>query len=295
MKASRILISTLALGAVALALGACASSQPTKQLLDARRAYDEAQRNEAARLTPDRLLTANEALQAAEAAHRDDPGSVREAHLGYLAERKAQQAVAYGKIAQAKQSTTQAKSSYVSTLERDVNKGKSQLEQSESARQAAEKERQAAEKRAAEALAEVGQVKHEQRGTVLTIPGSVLFGTGKSSLTSSAQKSLDKVAQALQQVPPDTKIRIEGYTDSRGSDDVNERLSQSRAEAVRNYLVQQGLDSDAVQAIGRGKDDPIASNDTAEGRATNRRVEIIIPSDEQANARTERPAERSAL
>jgi outer membrane protein OmpA-like peptidoglycan-associated protein len=272
---------TIGAGALVLAAQACGSSAPTQQLVDARRAYDQAEMNPAARLTPDHLMTAHQALQVAEKAHHDDPGSVNEAHLAYLAERKSQQAIAYGKIAQAKQSAAQAKSSYVSTLEKDVSQGKDKLAQSEGARAAAEQERQAAQERAASALAslaEIGQVKQEQRGTVVTIPGAVLFEQGKSVLSSSAQQSLDKVASALQEQPHDNKIRIEGYTDARGSDELNDRLSQARAEAVRGYLVQQGLDASELEAVGRGKADPIASNDTPEGRATNRRVEIVIPS-----------------
>ncbi|HMI91396.1 MAG TPA: DUF4398 domain-containing protein, partial [Polyangiales bacterium] len=80
-----------------LAASACASTAPTQQLVDARRTYNEAASGEAARLTPDKLLTAQQALEQAERAHTDDPGSPEEAHLAYLAARKSAMAIAYGK------------------------------------------------------------------------------------------------------------------------------------------------------------------------------------------------------
>jgi outer membrane protein OmpA-like peptidoglycan-associated protein len=282
MKTTRIraLSVALSLGAITLLLHACGSSAPTQQLVDARRAYDQAQMSAASKLTPDQLLTAHQALQAAERAHRDHPGSTHEAHLAYLAERKAEQAMAFGKIAQAKQTESQAKQEYLSTLEHGATSSGAQLAREKSARAKAEEERKAADERAAAAvkeLAEIAQVSQEERGIVLTIPGAVLFAQGKSVLSTSARGSLEKVAQVLQQQPSQGKFRVEGYTDSRGSDAVNAQLSQERAEAVRDYLVQRGVDANQVEALGLGKANPIASNDTAEGRATNRRVEIVIP------------------
>src|SRR5262245_19023496 len=120
---------------------ACGSSGPTPQLIDARRAYDQAQMSPGARLAPDHLLTAHEALQAAEMAHKEDPGSTREAHLAYLAERKSQQALALGKIAQAKQSEASSKSEYVSKLEQ----GSATAGKERAAREQAEREKKAAE------------------------------------------------------------------------------------------------------------------------------------------------------
>src|SRR5689334_2364150 len=97
---------------------ACASSATTPQLVEARRAYDEAQMSPGTKLTPDHLLQAHQALQVAEMAHKEDPGSGREAHLAYLAARKSQQAMALGKIAEAKKTEEQAKNEYVTRLEK---------------------------------------------------------------------------------------------------------------------------------------------------------------------------------
>jgi outer membrane protein OmpA-like peptidoglycan-associated protein len=278
MKSKRNSFSVLAisLGAVALTLLACRSSPPTPQLVNARRAYDLAQVSPGAQLTPDQLREARQALDAAEAMHERDPGSTGEAHLAYLADRKAQQSLAVGKIAEAKQAEQEAKGRAVASLAAGEAAG-----QAQSADQArVEQERRAASERAIAALTElgtVGQVEKRDQGTVVTIPGAALFGLGKSELSASAPQSLDKLASALRQQAPADKIRIEGYTDSRGSDETNQQLSQERAEAVRDYLVRAGIDAAELEAIGRGKTNPIASNDTAEGRAINRRVEILIP------------------
>jgi outer membrane protein OmpA-like peptidoglycan-associated protein len=75
---------------------------------------------------------------------------------------------------------------------------------------------------------------------------------------------------------PGLKLRIEGYTDSTGSDATNLKLSEQRAGAVRLFLIQQGLSPDSVTSMGMGSADPLASNDTAAGRQQNRRVEIVV-------------------
>jgi outer membrane protein OmpA-like peptidoglycan-associated protein len=134
------------------------------------------------------------------------------------------------------------------------------------------------EKRTAAALAELAKlaaVKEEERGLVITLSGSVLFRSAESTLLSSAQVKLDQVANALLAVRARNLI-VEGHTDSQGSESYNQGLSQRRADAVRDYLVQRGYPADRIQARGKGKGSPIADNASPEGRANNRRVEIII-------------------
>jgi outer membrane protein OmpA-like peptidoglycan-associated protein len=134
------------------------------------------------------------------------------------------------------------------------------------------------EKRTADALAALAQlaaVKEEKRGLVITLSGGVLFQSAKSNLLSSAQVKLDQVAKALLAVPARNLI-VEGHTDSRGSESYNQGLSQRRADTVRDYLVQRGYPADRIQARGMGKGSPIADNASPEGRANNRRVEIVI-------------------
>ena len=137
--------------------------------------------------------------------------------------------------------------------------------------------REEAEQRADAAMkevAKVAKVKQTERGTVITLLGSVLFAFDEATLLPSAQRSLDDVANALK----DRKgvFVIEGHTDSIGTDSYNEQLSQKRAKAVADYLSSRGVERDQIKTVGKGKENPIASNSTPEGRANNRRVEIII-------------------
>jgi outer membrane protein OmpA-like peptidoglycan-associated protein len=125
-------------------------------------------------------------------------------------------------------------------------------------------------------LAEIAKIKEEQRGMVITLDGSVLFASGKWELLPIARNKLDKVAEVLQEQDDSKKIVVEGHTDSVGSDSKNLDLSQKRADSVRTYLVSQGVKSDRIRAVGKGESVPVADNKSPEGRANNRRVEIIV-------------------
>ncbi|MFZ0233231.1 MAG: OmpA family protein, partial [Candidatus Acidiferrales bacterium] len=103
----------------------------------------------------------------------------------------------------------------------------------------------------------------------------VLFAFGKFDLQPPAREALAKFT-GIVLAHPGLHLSVEGYTDSVGSDAFNQTLSEQRANAVRDYLVQQGLDPTSITASGFGKSNPVASNDTAMGRQQNRRVEIII-------------------
>ena len=134
--------------------------------------------------------------------------------------------------------------------------------------------RLAAEQSTLDALGKIAAVKREARGVVITLSGSVLFASGKSELLPGAQQRLDQVAQALK--TSDRTILVEGFSDSRGSAAGNQQLSQSRAQAVLDYLVPRGIPAQRIRAVGQGASRPIAQNTTAEGRANNRRVEIVV-------------------
>jgi outer membrane protein OmpA-like peptidoglycan-associated protein len=272
-------------GCVATSLvAACGGSAPTEQLIDARRVYAEAAASEAARLTPDKLLSAEQALNQAEAEHRDDPGSDREKHLAYLASRKAAMAIAMGKIAAAEKTQHESDAEYQSRLEAQANSGQAELQRTQGDLAQEQAARAEAERRAAAAfasLAEVARVNEDQRGTVITLPGGVLFPSGGHQLSQAAKAALDKVAKALIDQGDNRPMTIEGHTDSRGDESKNLELSQKRAESVRAYLVSKGLASAAVAAVGKGEETPIADNESSEGRATNRRVEIVVASKAQ--------------
>lgn len=158
--------------------------------------------------------------------------------------------------------------------------------QAEARAREAEKARAEAENQAIDAemakaeLAQLMMVMSElqgqltDRGIVLTI-GDVLFATGKSDLNTSAQLSMDKLAEFLQK-RQNRNLLVEGHTDSVGSDDYNQGLSEQRAAAVKNALVKRGIATERIVTIGYSKNYPLASNATAAGKQQNRRVEAII-------------------
>ncbi|UYW01592.1 OmpA family protein [Flavobacterium agricola] len=120
---------------------------------------------------------------------------------------------------------------------------------------------------------------------------AIQFEFNKSTLTAKAKQNLDKLTEVFKEYP-DTDITIYGYTDNKGSDEVNLRISKQRATAVKDYLVAQGLKASRFAVEGLGKADPIATNDTDAGRALNRRVEFSIVANEKMQADAEREANR---
>jgi outer membrane protein OmpA-like peptidoglycan-associated protein len=120
------------------------------------------------------------------------------------------------------------------------------------------------------------------RGLVLTL-GDVLFATGSADLQSGANSNLDKLVTFLNE-HPERKVLVEGHTDNVGGEELNQRLSRQRAEAVRNYLTEKGIAAERLSAEGIGMDRPVADNSTRTGRQQNRRVEIIIGNTQSAPA-----------
>ena len=118
------------------------------------------------------------------------------------------------------------------------------------------------------------QLRETESGVVVTL-GDVLFASGEVELVVGGQSSLEEVVDLLQ-TEPDKKIRVEGHTDSSGESETNLELSEQRAQAVRQALINLGVDADRVTALGMGEDFPIASNEDEAGRAQNRRVDVIL-------------------
>ena len=293
---------------VALFIG-CATVAPN-ELVNARSAYQLASQGSAEQLVPAELHKAHEALVLAEQSFLKDPDSQKTKDLAYVAQRKSEQAGALGAMAADKASKDKANADFRKKQTEIVKQGKQDLSDSEQRTAAAQAEidKQAAvkevkdksdaefqkqqaeivkqgrqdlsdsEQRTAAAVAElaaIAAVKEEERGLVVTLSGGVLFRSAESTLLSSAKVKLDQVANALLAVRARNLI-VEGHTDSQGSESYNQGLSQRRADAVRDYLVQRGYPADRIQARGKGKGSPIADNASPEGRANNRRVEIII-------------------
>lgn len=338
---------------LAAAFTGCATVAPP-ELVNARSAYQQASEGPAQQLAPAELHKAHEALALAEQSFQKEADSYKTKDLAYVAQRKSQQAGAFGSLAADKASKDRANADFQTKQTEIVKQGKQDLSdsqkrtadaQAELVRQAeikvakdradADYQRQQAEiaqgkmdlkdaenkaatkqselvnqaelkaakdkadadyqmqqaaiaqgqkdlkdseMRTTAALAELASIaslKEEERGLVLTLSGSILFRSAESTLMSPARVKLDQVTKALLAIHARNLI-VEGHTDSQGTRNYNQGLSQRRADAVRDYLVQSGYPADHIQSRGRGEDSPIANNASAEGRANNRRVEIVI-------------------
>ncbi len=121
------------------------------------------------------------------------------------------------------------------------------------------------------------QTRDSARGLIVNI-SDVLFDTGQYTLKPEAREKLAKVAGILIAYPA-LNIEVDGHTDNVGGDEFNQKLSDQRSGSVRDYLVAQGVATNSVTAKGFGKTQPMATNDTAAGRQTNRRVELVVSGD----------------
>jgi len=156
-----------------------------------------------------------------------------------------------------------------------------EAEQAHLAAQQADRERQQAEadkaqlrERLRQQLNLILETRETARGLIVNI-SDVLFDFNKYTLKPGAREKMAKVSGILLAYPG-LKIQVEGHTDSVGSEEYNQRLSEQRADAVRDYLTEQGVSGGSVTAVGFGKLQPVASNDTAAGRQQNRRVELVV-------------------
>ncbi len=278
-------VSALSLCALAGLNLSCASAPPPPELVEARAAYASASSGSASQLAPVELDNAHRALAEAETAYLDHGDASMTRDLAYIAERRSQQAAAYGNIAASQRllaerqtaSQRQTVADLASTRQQLVSEqqqvavGQQALSQEQQAR--AEADRTAAA--ALESLRRVASVREESRGMVITLSGEVLFASGQTVLLPIAQQRLQQVAAMLRD-RRGQNIMVDGFTDSRGSASANQALSLARAQAVRDYLVSNGVPADQVRAEGLGPDRPVADNSTPEGRADNRRVEIVV-------------------
>src|SRR5688500_15537026 len=277
---------------VLLGAVACGATQPPPELVDARKAYERASKGLAAQLAPAQLDTAKQSLDKAEKSFEEEGVDAPTPDLAYIAERKAMIAEATaGKVAAERdsgQADKQFKDAQLEGLDKTQaalskekqagEKTKAELDAERKALDAEKKARAEAEKKAAAAMAslqEIAKVKEEARGMVITLSGSVLFATGKYQLLPIAQSKLDEVAKAVGDQGYKS-ILVEGHTDSVGKASDNDTLSLKRAESVRTYLVTRGIPSDKIRATGLGSSRSVADNGTPDGRANNRRVEIVV-------------------
>ena len=259
---SKTLIAT---SVAALLLAACAAA-PVKPdgAADARSKLTQLQSDPSlAGRAPLAVKEADTAVQVAEQPQADQELG---AYRVYMADRKVE-------IARAQAETSLAEDQRTAlSANRETSRLDARTREADAAHvAAANSEQQAAElQRQIDAL----QAKPTDRGLIVTL-GDVLFDTGKASLKAGATSNLNKLVAFLNEYS-DRTVLIEGYTDSVGSEDYNQGLSERRADSVKSYLAGQGIGSIRLSAAGKGESDPVASNDSAAGRQQNRRVEVVI-------------------
>jgi outer membrane protein OmpA-like peptidoglycan-associated protein len=307
------LSQTVAVVLLLLVAAGCASEQKRAaqaQVERARTAYQRAQTDPTVQTyAPLRLIDAERALRAAEGTTDVDD----RLHLGYIAEKKAEIATVTGATGKTDQGMQQLGKEVSDTLlqkrDRELKALRAGTQRSDpdadQARRAAETRTREAEARDAEAKAreaeqarrqaaateqaraaeqaktaalanELANLKAQQtgRGLVLTV-GDVLFATGKAEVSSGGQRSIDKLADFLKAYPR-RNVLIEGHTDNTGDQDFNIKLSQQRADTVRDRLVEKGVAAQRIRTKGYGAKFPVVDNDTTGGRQQNRRVEVVI-------------------
>jgi outer membrane protein OmpA-like peptidoglycan-associated protein len=197
----------------------------------------------------------------AEAARQAELAAAREAQLKAEADAAAAKAQAEAEVAAAR-----------AKAEADMLKAKEAA-----AREEAERNRQAAETLRTELLTQFSRIletRDTPRGLVVNM-ADVLFDTGKYNLRDPAREKLARFA-GIVLAHPGLHLDVEGHTDSTGSDELNQTLSEQRASTVRSYLIDQGIVAERINAKGLGKGMPVADNSTPEGRQRNRRVEIVV-------------------
>lgn len=229
-----------------------AKAEAAKRQAEAEQARLQAQQNEQQR------RAAEQAQQQAEVARQQALDAARQAaEQRQQAELARQQA-----LAQQQQLAQQAEQARL------------QAQQAEQGRIAAEKQVQETRERLMSQLNSVLQTRNTARGLIVNM-NDVLFDVNKATLKPGARVRLAKVAGILMAYP-DLKIQVEGFTDSTGTEQYNQQLSEERARTVREFLTAQGVPSDSVSSQGYGESEPIATNDTAAGRQLNRRVELVV-------------------
>lgn len=131
----------------------------------------------------------------------------------------------------------------------------------------------------AKELEVLAETKRTENGIITTLKSNLLFDSGKADLKPAAVDSVNQISDIIKKYPED-KVIVVGYTDNVGGSDLNQRLSMQRAQSVRLAMIARGVPAASIEPVGMGATNFVASNDTAEGRAKNRRVELQISIDE---------------
>jgi outer membrane protein OmpA-like peptidoglycan-associated protein len=280
----------LALAVASALLAACASAPIKPSGADALRArLSQLQSN--AELSSRAPLAIKEADIAVTAAERPQSDVALSKHLLFMADRKIDvaQALGEGRLAVDQRKTLEENRESMRLQARTNEADSANLRATTAQADAANQKQQADSARDATADAQRNaqdlqrqidelHAKNTDRGLVLTL-GDVLFATNKSTLNAGGTANLVKLAGFLAKYPA-RNAAIEGYTDNVGSEAYNQELSQRRADAVKSYLMAQGVDSGRLTSAGKGESAPVSDNGSSTGRQQNRRVEVIIANDQ---------------
>src|SRR5918995_3276163 len=283
MKFSKQVILSVAIAAV---LAACSTAPPRNESLEtARTMVPEIEKSPRAGVAATDIANARKSLQAA---NRLAESTGKRADIEY----EANNAVTSAQIANEKILTAQANEEVANgTAQRQAvllqareREAQRNADQASDARQQATDARQQADASASRAdslEAELAGLKLQktERGLVLTL-GDVLFDTSQATLKPGAHGTLDRLATALRE-SSGRKVLIEGHTDNVGSDENNQGLSERRAQSVQAALMQRDVPRSQMSALGKGENFPIASNDSADGRQSNRRVQLILTQEDK--------------
>jgi len=293
-------ITYLIIIACAGLLVGCATAPPA-ELINARQAYQHASAGQAAQLVPAELHKAQVALAIAEKSFQDDPKSFHTRDLAYVADRKAKMAEAFATTAAGNATTAKANKDYQATQTEIVKNTKEDLAAEQKARLDVEARRvQDSTNAVAEAarvkeanIAEARRIKDSTNAALLlaeqksndtvfvlikgktVVLRGVNFEFNKATLTKDSERILWRAYNAMV-ANPDVRVVITGHTDNVGGQKFNQTLSLKRAQAVKNWLVKKGIASNRMRTVGRGLNEPVASNETDAGRAENRRMEFYV-------------------
>ncbi|MBV9266615.1 MAG: OmpA family protein [Acidobacteriaceae bacterium] len=223
-------------------------------------ALDQERQQAAAREAAERARAEQETAAAAEASKQRQQAE-QQAQLEAQQRAAAEQAKAEADAARAQAAS-------------EAQKAQAAADEANRLRQQAENERNALREQLLQQFNAILQTRETTRGLVINM-SDVLFDIGKYSLKEPAREKLAKLSGIILS-HPGLNLRVEGYTDITGSDAFNQKLSEQRADTVREFLINQGLTPDSISSVGYGKAYPVASNDTASGRAMNRRVELVV-------------------
>ncbi|HBX66735.1 MAG: flagellar motor protein MotB [Balneola sp.] len=283
MKFFSLKIPLLSIVVTALLIGCGGPPQNNPLLMEAENSYNQAENDSLVVLkAPVALKEAEEALEQSQQIWKEegeDKATLVE-HYAYIAQQKTKVARETAKLnaaqdeveqaeAERKQVLIEARKAEAIAAER---RAENALEQVKKERAEAEKARQEASELASR-LSEM-EARQSERGMVLTL-GDVLFDFNSSNLKAGANKVVNELANFLKEYPQ-RSIQIEGFTDSVGSAEYNKNLSQRRADALQDALVNAGISSRRIETIGYGEEYPVATNMNEAGRQQNRRVEVII-------------------